>query len=88
MRNDENAPGVPLASYLANDSAADILFICSSCTATTARPIPAVIDWLKSRGLGDERTGVRAIAKLVTWRCKCGARSFETRPGFQLPTHR
>ncbi len=42
-----------------------------------------VVAGLKARGLGDEATGIRAIARLLTRPCsRCRRVYWETRPAF------
>ena len=82
----DNDPGVPLAHYLQHHPEAGVRFTCDACQASHDVPVARVIERLKARGLGDERTGIRAVAKLAAQPCaRCGAMRWETRPGWVLP---
>jgi len=75
-------PGVPLAHYRQHDGAG-VSLTCLDCLRHRAFPLEAVIARLKARGLGDERTGIRAVAGFVAAPCPtCGGSRFETRPHF------
>jgi hypothetical protein len=44
-----------------------------------------VVERLKARGLGDERTGIRAVASLAERPCaRCGRMRWETRPAVSV----
>lgn len=72
--------GVPLAHYL-NDRLMGVRFQCLDCQKTTDVATAEVVERLKAAGLGDERTGIRALAWIATKPCgRCGARHWEVRP--------
>jgi hypothetical protein len=74
-------PGVPLSHYRQHE--AGVLLICESCVYVRSLPLEAVISRLVERGVGDENTGTRAVAKLTRGPCpECGARNWTTRPDF------
>lgn len=78
---DPDRDGVPLAHYLEHLPEYGVRFICRDCNLTTDVPLVDVVDRLKARGLGDERTGIRALARLATRPCsRCGSKRWETRP--------
>lgn len=78
-------PSVPLVHYLEHHPRAGVRFTCQACQASHDVPVAAVVERLKARGLGDERTGVRAVARLAERPCaRCGATRWETRPSFPL----
>lgn len=73
-------PGVPLARYLA-DPEMGVRFECLACIDSFDVPTAEVVEKLKARGLGDERTGIKAVGWLSTTPCRrCGAVRWETRP--------
>jgi hypothetical protein len=77
-------PGISLSHYLEHAGCA-VRFTCEACQASHDVAVPAVIDRLKARGLGDEQTGIREVAQLAERPCaRCGAMKWETRPGFVL----
>jgi hypothetical protein len=77
-------PGVPLAHY--RQHGAGVLVICAGCRQTRTFGLEPVIRRLMARGVGDERTGIRAVANFVRDPCpRCGGRRFETRPAFPSP---
>lgn len=81
-----SASSVPLAHYLAHHPGSGVRFTCCACETSHDAPIAAVIERLKARGLGDERTGVREVAGFAERPCpRCGAMRWETRPAFRLP---
>jgi hypothetical protein len=85
MRDD---PGVPLAHYLQHPGAG-VRFHCRACQASHDVPVARVVGRLKAHGLGDEQTGVRAVAWLADQPCaRCGAVRWETTPAFQLMAER
>jgi hypothetical protein len=74
-------PGVPLAHYRQHDGA--VLLTSLDCVHRRTLPVEAVISRLTARGLGDEGTGLRAVAGFVREPCpRCGGSRFETRPEF------
>ena len=82
-RRPADDPGVPLAHYLSDHSGVGVRFTCGACAASHDVPVAQVIARLKARGLGDEQTGVREVAKLADRACvRCGAMRWETRPAF------
>lgn len=73
-------PGVPLGRYRGQ---ADVRLHCNGCTYARKLPLERVIARLVARGVGDERTGIRAVAALMTGPCpQCGAWAWESRPDF------
>ena len=73
-------PGVPLGKYIGE---ADVLLLCNGCTYVRTLPLERVIARLRQRGVGDEHTGIRAVARRMTGPCpQCGAWKWETRPAF------
>lgn len=81
----DNDPGVPLSHYLDDHSGVGVRFTCQGCQASHDVPVAAVIERLKARGLGDEQTGIREVAKVAERPCaRCGAMRWETRPAFSL----
>jgi hypothetical protein len=82
MRDD---PGVELAHYRDHHPAAGVSFYCCACHAHHDVPVARVIERLKARGIGGERTGVREVGRLADQPCaKCGAVAWETRPSFPM----
>ncbi|MGI8839714.1 MAG: hypothetical protein ACR2F8_02850 [Caulobacteraceae bacterium] len=74
-------PGVPLSHYRRHDGA--VLLTCLDCMHRRTLPLEPVIARLKALGVGDEATGVRAVAGFVDRPClRCGGTRFETRPAF------
>lgn len=79
-------PGVSLSHYLEHHPEAGVRFHCCACQASHDVPVPAIVERLKARGIGDERTGIRAVAALADRPCaRCGALAWESRPAFALP---
>lgn len=76
-------PGVPLASYSALD--ADVLLTCSKCCKWRVLGLEAVITRLIERGIGDENTGIREVARFIAEPCSCGKVSWLTTPAFHHP---
>ena len=59
------------------------MLTCIDCIDHRVLPLEALIDRLRARGLGDETTGIKAVAAFVTEPCRrCGGGRFETRPSF------
>lgn len=57
--------------------------MCDACAYVLRLPLEAVISGLVARGIGDENTGIRSLAKLMTRPCpECGRRAWQTRPSF------
>lgn len=86
MSQDLDRDGVELAHYREH-AGCGVLFYCQAlgCGHGWRVELEAVIERLKARGVGDERTGIRAVGRLAEKPCpRCGALGFETRPGFQL----
>lgn len=74
--------GVELAHYLL-DGRCCVRFSCMGCQMARDFPVQQVIDRLKARGLGGERTGIRAVARFVEKPCpRCNGFRFETTPGW------
>ena len=81
MATRDDSPGVPLAHY--RQHGADVLLTCIDCIDHRVLPLEALIDRLRARGLGDETTGVKAVAAFVAApRRRCGGHRFESRPSF------
>lgn len=81
MTSKDFDPGVPLSHY--RQHKAGVLLICDACNDLQHLPLEAVIARLVDRGVGNEDTGIRAVAKLTRGSCKkCGARSWTTVPDF------
>lgn len=78
--NGDFDPGVPLHRYRGVSSRIELW--CASCCTTRVFELEGVIARLKARGVGDENTGVREVARYVTEPCQCGGTRFETRPHF------
>jgi hypothetical protein len=78
-------PGVPLAYYLQHHPACAVRFYCAGCHASHEESVMHVVERLKAQRLGDERTGVRAVARFADEPCaRCGARRWETRPSWPM----
>ena len=74
-------PGVPLDHYRRHG--AGIQLHCNSCAQMTLIDLEAAIAGLIARRFGDERTGIRALARTFKRGCeRCGAVAWETRPCF------
>ena len=74
-------PGVPLAQY--RKIGARVLLSCLDCHHHHSMALEAVIKRLEDHGLGDERTGIKAVASFVSRPCpRCGSWRFDTRPDF------
>ncbi len=74
-------PGVPLAHYRQHN--ARVRLCCLDCQHHRELPVEAVIERLKVRGLGDENTGIRAVAGFVAVPCpRCAGLRFQTMPSF------
>lgn len=74
-------PGVPLEHY--RQHSASVELHCLKCANTSLLNLEQVIAGLWRRGLGDERTGIRAVARTFTRPCgRCGSLSWGTRPCF------
>jgi hypothetical protein len=74
-------PGVPLAHY--RQHGAGVRLTCLDCMGHRDLPLEGVIKRLKVRGLGDDETGIRAVAGFVSAPCPtCAGRRFETAPAF------
>jgi hypothetical protein len=73
--------GVPLSHYLAHGDLYGLRFECLACQESFDVPLSEVVAKLKSQGLGDENTGVKAVGRLSTRPCgRCGAVRWMTRP--------
>jgi hypothetical protein len=78
---DDTSPGVPLADY--RPLGAAVRLTCRDCKQHRDLDLEAVIERLEVRGVGDERTGIRALAGLVRRPCaRCGGWRFVTTPAF------
>lgn len=53
-------PGVPLAHYRQHNASVRLFYLI--CQDERTLPLEAVIERLKARGLGEENTGIRAVA--------------------------
>lgn len=79
----DNDPSVPLAHYLDHHPGVGVRFSCEACQASHDVPMLVVVARLKARGVGDEATGIRELARLADRPCpRCGAMRWETRPAF------
>lgn len=77
---------VPLAHYLQSHPGTGVRFTCDSCQGSRDVPLISVVERLKARGLGDEQTGIREVARFAEKPCaQCGAMKWETRPAWTLP---
>lgn len=82
---DQDRDGVPLAHYLTEHPGCGVRFYCTSCAGNVYAPVGQVVARLKARGLGDEGTGIRAVARFAERPCaRCGAMRWETMPAFGL----
>ena len=62
---------------------ARVLLSCLDCHHYHSMALEAVIKRLQDHGLGDERTGIKAVAIFVSRPCpRCGGWRFDTRPDF------
>ena len=78
----KNSPGVALQHYLQH-AAAVVRLSCLDCRKSRDFAVRTIIDGLKARGEGSERTGIRAVAALTHKPCpSCGGRRFESTPAF------
>lgn len=83
MPNRPDPVGVPLAHYLKDGETMGVRFSCNACQDSFDEPTDLVVARLKAAGLGDEGTGIRALAKLATRPCgRCGAVDWDTRPAY------
>lgn len=74
-------PGVPLRHY--RQHGAGVEAHCNRCALTKTFDLEKVIAGLKARGLGDESTGVRQVARTFSKPCeRCGAKAWTTRPAW------
>ena len=79
----KTVPGVPLAHY--RQHGAGVRLFCLDCLANRDLALEPVIQRLKARGIGDEKTGIKAVAGFVSRPCpKCGGARFETSPAFPM----
>lgn len=80
-------PGVPLGDY--RGIAIGVRITCLGCMRHQDVDLETTIARLEARGVGGERTGVRAVAKFVNQPClRCGGTRFETTPAFPAgPRH-
>lgn len=58
---------------------------CTKCMKWRILKREAVINRLIERGLGDENTGIREVARFISDPCSCGKVSWETTPAFNHP---
>jgi hypothetical protein len=78
-------PGVPLAHYLKHHPGCAVRFYCGGCFATHEESVMRVVERLKAQGHGDERTGVREVARFADHPCvRCGVTRWETRPSWPM----
>jgi hypothetical protein len=78
----DTSPGVPLADYRRLGAA--VRLTCRDCKKHRDLHLDAVIERLTARGAGDERNGIRALARLVRRPCeRCGGRRFVATPAFR-----
>jgi hypothetical protein len=74
-------PGVPLAHYRQHD--AGVCLTCLDCMHHRTLGLESVIRRLRVRGVGDQTTGIKAVASFVRAPCpRCGGERFESRPDF------
>jgi hypothetical protein len=60
-----------------------VRFYCRSCAFTRDVPLEEVIEFLRILGVGDEHTGIKAVARYARKRCeRCGALNFDTSPAW------
>jgi hypothetical protein len=77
--------GVPLSHYLSDHPDTAVRFGCTACQRSQDLDLPLVLARLKARRIGDERTGIRALARLADRPCpRCGAMRWETRPAMGI----
>lgn len=82
----ERDTGVPLEHYLQHRGC-HVRFMCNACKLTRDFPVADVIARLEKRGIGNGRTGIRAVARLVERACsRCGGMRFETTPAWPGPS--
>jgi len=80
MRSTFN-PGVALSHY--RQHGAGVRLFCLDCLAHRDLPLEPAIERLKARRVGDERTGIKAVAGFVSRPCpRCGGVRFETSSAF------
>lgn len=78
-------PGVPLAHY--RQHGGTVRLTCLDCMRHRDLDLEAVVARLQARGVGGERTGIKAVAQFVTRGCsRCGGKRFETSPTFRSRT--
>jgi hypothetical protein len=76
-RNEDG--GVELAHY--RQHGFGVRLTCLGCMQHRDFALEAVIERLVARGVGDEHTGIRAVARFVRTPCaRCGGVRFETTP--------
>jgi len=75
--------GIPLSHYLTDHPGTGVRLHCESCQYNYDVPMEKVVERLKARGSGDERTGVREVARFAERPCpRCGARRWSSRPAW------
>lgn len=73
--------GVPLDHYRQHRGAVELT--CLTCMDRRTFDLEAVICRLAARGVGNDQTGIRAVAGFVREPCpRCGGTCFESRPHF------
>lgn len=76
-----DSPGVPLAHY--RQHGVGVLLTCLDCMSRRTLPLEPLILRLKERQVGDENTGIKAVASFVAKPCPdCGGSRFESSPAF------
>ncbi len=74
-------PGVPLDHYRQHH--VGVRLTCLNCLSRRTIPLEPLIARLKKRGVGDEHTGIKAVAGLVARPCPdCGGSRFDSSPAF------
>lgn len=78
---------IPLGEY--RELGAGVELHCQACGRMKKLDLEKVIAGLVARGLGDENTGIRELARTFKRPCeRCGALAWETRPAFpSMPGH-
>lgn len=78
----DGEPGIELAHFRLHRGCG-VRVHCRTCAAARDYRLEDVIARLKARGVGGERTGIKAAARFIEKPCpKCGGFKFETSPAF------
>ena len=79
MAVSSESPGVPLAHY--REHGAGVRLTCLDCMNRRDVALEPAIRRLKARGVGNETTGIKAVARFVAGGCPaCGGSRFESAP--------